>query len=180
MHHKNKVKPTKSMKSAKIILIAFCLTLMMSFKHPYYVGVIDINWLSKKKFEVSIKLFTDDLQAAIYNKFKMPFSSLEKSEKNKNYLIQYINRHFSIFQKSVKKSTIIPLDFVGWEVEDEATWIYYQCSTPQKINSENGIMVRSQLLHNVVDKQVTIVHLNKNGKRTSEQFIQPATAIEFN
>ena len=180
VHHKNKVKPTKSMKSTKIILIAFFLTLMMSLRHPYYVGVIEINWLVKKKLEVNVKLFTDDLQNAVYDHQKVKFQSIDKSEKNKIALEKYIKSKFNLFQLSPKKSELIPLSFVGWEVEDEATWIYFECNKVKGIKDDNQLIVHSQLLYNVLNKQVTIVHFSKNGIRKSEQIVQPEATIQFN
>lgn len=166
------------MKSFKIILVAMILMMSMSFMHPYYVGVIEINWIVKKKFEVNVKLFTDDLQSAIYNHQKVKFQSTDKSEVNKISLEKYIKSKFKVVQQSDKKSEVVPLNFVGWEIEDEATWVYFQCDKVKSLKENNQLIVHTQLLYNVLNKQVTILHCTKNGVRKSEQIIQPESTIQ--
>ncbi len=151
----------------------------MSLIHPYYVGVVEINWVTKSKFEVSVKLFTDDLQKAIYQNRKIKFQSTVKSDENKKEIELYVKSRLKIMQQLPKKTNIIPLEFLGWEIEDEATWIYFQSSNLKSIKSDKDILIQNQLLYNVLDKQVTIVHCIKNGERKSEQMIQPETSVHF-
>lgn len=155
------------------------MMITMSMIHPYYVGVVEINWVTKSKFEVSVKLFTDDLQKAIYQNRKIKFQSMVKSDENKREIEVYVKSRLKILQQLPKKTSIIPLELIGWEIEEEATWIYFQCNNVKSIKSDKDISIQNQLLYNVLEKQVTIIHCTKNGERKSEQMIQPETSAHF-
>ena len=152
----------------------------MSMIHPYYVGVTEINWETGKKFDVSLKLITDDLQTAIYKSQKVKFKSIQNNNSNKVALSKYINQCFKVYISGSKKANIqVPLDFIGWEVEEEATWIYLEAATPKEYKKETHISVINKLLYNVLEKQVQIVHCTRNGVRKSDQVIQPDDQVVF-
>ena len=167
------------MKHLRQLLFAILLLTCMSMMHPYYVGVTEINWVTAKKFDVSLKLITDDLQTAIYKSQKVKYKSTVKSAANQTALMKYILGNFNIQVSSLKKNRNVPLKFIGWEIEEEATWIYLESETAAEFKKETRILVANKLLYNVLDKQVQIVHCNRNGVRKSDQVIQPDFQISF-
>ena len=168
------------MKHFRQLFFAFLLLTCMSMIHPYYVGVTEINWETGKKFDVSLKLITDDLQTAIYKSQNVKFKSIQNNNSNKVALSKYINQCFKIYVSGSKKANIqVPLDFIGWEVEEEATWIYLEAVTPKEYKKETHISVINKLLYNVLEKQVQIVHCTRNGVRKSDQVIQPEYQVVF-
>jgi hypothetical protein len=73
----------------------------MSFVHPFFVGVTEIAWNSKSgKIGVSIKVFTDDIQEAIYKSESVKFQSTAQNE---------VNKH----QNIIKKSQTNKLEFIN-------------------------------------------------------------------
>ena len=79
----------------------------------------------------------------------------------------------------MKKNGNVTLKFIGREIEEEATWIYIESETAAEFKKETRIMVANKLLYNVLDKQVQIVHCNRNGVRKSDQVIQPDFQVSF-
>ncbi len=168
------------MKHFRQLFFALLLLTCMSMIHPYYVGVTEINWETGKKFDVSLKLITDDLQTAIYKSQKVKFKSIQKNNANQVALSKYVNNYFKVYISGLKKENIqMPLNFIGWEVEEEATWIYLESASAKYYKKENHISIENKLLHNVLDKQVQIIHCNRNGVRKSDQVIQPDFQVGF-
>lgn len=168
------------MKHFRQLFFALLLLTCMSMIHPYYVGVTEINWEIGKKFDVSLKLITDDLQTAIYKSQKVKFKSNQKNNTNQIALSKYVSQYFKIYISGLKKENIqVPLNFVGWEVEEEATWIYLESASAKYYKKETHISVENKLLYNVLEKQVQIVHCTRNGLRKSDQAIQPDDQVVF-
>lgn len=170
------------MKNLKIYCLIAILIGITSFIHPFFVGVTEINWNSKNgKIGLSIKLFTDDLQEAVYKSEKVKFQSLVKSESNKLAINQFILKHFSIKIVDKKmKYNALPLKMIGWEVEDEATWVYFEFEGNKMSKKAKSIMVQNEILFENIPNQIHIVHCTKNGQRKSEQFSMNKPAAVFN
>ncbi len=154
---------------------------MMSFVHPFFVGVTEIAWNSKSgKIGVSIKVFTDDIQEAIYKSEKVKFQSLVNNENNKLALNKYVKKHFAFkIQDKNGKFNVVDLVLLGWEIEDEATWIYLEHSGSKSTKNAKQISVTNEMLFENSPSQIHIVHCNRNEIRKSEQLSHSKPMVTF-
>jgi hypothetical protein len=155
---------------------------MMSFVHPFFVGVTEIAWNSKTgKIGVSIKVFTDDIQEAIYKSEKVKFQSLVNNENNKLALNKYVKKHFALkIQDKKGKFNVVESTMLGWEIEEEATWIYLEHAASKLTKNAKQIAVSNEMLFENIPSQIHIVHCNRNESRKSEQLSHAKPMVTFN
>ena len=154
----------------------------MSFVHPFFVGVTEIAWNSKSgKIGVSIKVFTDDIQEAIYKSESVKFQSTAQNEVNKLALNNYVKNHFAlkILDKN-GKFKVVECSMLGWEVEQEATWIYLEHAGSKPTKNAKQISVSNEMLFENIPSQIHIVHCNRNANRKSEQLSHTNPLVTFN
>jgi hypothetical protein len=158
------------------------ILMTMSFVHPFFVGVTEIAWNSKSgKIGVSIKVFTDDIQEAIYKSEKVKFQSLVQSENNKLALNNYVKKHFALKMLDKNgKFKIVECTTLGWEVEEEATWIYLEHAGSKSTKNAKQIVVSNEMLFENIPSQIHIVHCNRNDNRKSEQLSHSKPMVTFN
>lgn len=154
---------------------------MMSFVHPFFVGVTEIAWNSKSgKIGVSIKVFTDDIQEAIYKSEKVKFQSTAQSELNKMAMNNYVKKYFAL-KMLVKngKYKVVECSMLGWEIEEEATWIYLEHSGSKSTKNAKQIAVSNEMLFENIPSQIHIVHCKRNDVRKSEQLTHAKPMVTF-
>lgn len=154
---------------------------MMSFVHPFFVGVTEIAWNAKSgKIGVSIKVFTDDIQDALYKSEKVKFQSTQQNESNKLALNNYVKKHFAIKIADKKgKLNSIEIRLLGWEIEEESTWIYFEYEGSKHTKNAKQIAVSNELLFENIPSQIHIVHCNRNEIRKSEQLSHSKPMVTF-
>lgn len=143
--------------------------------HPFYVSVTEINHNAKDKIlEISCKLFTNDLETVLEKNLhtKVDLSSPADKKAAEGYIAAYIIKNLQI--KVDGKP--VPLQFVGSEKEQEATWSYFQVNN---MPSVKNIALTNSLLYDGFDKEINIMHVSVGGDRKSGKLEYPATAIAF-
>lgn len=158
------------------------ILMTMSFVHPFFVGVTEIAWNSKSgKIGVSIKVFTDDIQEAIYKSEKVKFQSLVQSENNKLALNNYVKKHFALKMLDKNgKFNVVECTMLGWEIEEEATWIYLEHAASKSTKNAKQIAVSNEMLFENIPSQIHIIHCNRNDNRKSEQLSHSKPMVTFN
>ena len=144
--------------------------------HPYYVSVTEINHnAGDKTLEISCKLFTDDFEKALADKYKMKVDlSAPKDKKIMDRIItDYIKNHLAI--KADGK--IVNFNYVGFEKEEEAVFSYFQVDN---MTSVKRIDVTNSILHEEHDTQINIMHVSVGGNRKSTKLDYPNTQAAFN
>ena len=159
-----------------VLTVLFSISLLfLSLKpiHPYYVSVSDVRIDSlDRSVNVSCKLFTDDLQDALYRINKVPIDLSVKSENQKKMLEKYFKDRF----KLTIGNKAIPLNFIGFEIEEEATWCYFEFS---KIESFGKIVIINMLLYDFLPDQTNMIHCYYNLQRKSYKLDNPDKVAIF-
>src|SRR5882757_2272794 len=96
-------------------------------KHPFYVSVTEISHNAKDKtIEISCKLFTNDLEAALekFTNTKIDLSAGTDKAKTDKFIATYINKHLQL----KIDGRPVSLELLGTEKESEATWTYFQAN----------------------------------------------------
>jgi len=163
-----------NIKFVKVLLLAFVF-LSFTSKHPFYLSVTDMKYNAKEKsLQTSVKLFTNDLEEALKKIYKQPVDLINVKDKEaiNKLLDDYIKKHLSVKVGGKPQK----LNFVGFEHEEEAIWIYleYQnCPLPKKIEIENT------LLYDFIKTQINIVNIEVNGLKKSSKVTNPEKSLIF-
>lgn len=144
--------------------------------HPFYVSVTEIEYnAGEKALEMSIKVFTDDFEKVLVKATGGPVDIYRPKDKAllEKQIADYFKKHLLI--KADGKPLV--LEYVGYEIEEQSTFGYFQVSNlakaPKKIEISNAIF------YEVYEKQISIMHLNIGGSRKSTKLDYPATEAIF-
>jgi hypothetical protein len=146
------------------------------YKHPFYMGVIDIKYDSKTQHvAVSIKLFTNDIEDALKKTTTKSIDLLNPTNKaNMEFeLFEYIKKRFSV----ELNNKITTLDFIGYEKEEDAIWTYLEI---KKSNQPHRLKIITSLLYDFLPQQMLIIHAEVNSLKKSFKLTNPENQVEFN
>jgi len=142
----------------RYLLLLLLLPLLSASEHKFYVSktIIEFNPRSQS-FEMTCKLFTDDLELALGTVDAKPIRlGTDKEPANANDLIEdYIKKHFTLKYND----ELIHLSFVGKEAEADLTYCYLEFVKPQEYNT---ISIESTIFYELFPEQQNIVDLRAN------------------
>lgn len=131
--------------------------------HKFYVSITQVNWNEKQqRLEITMRLFIDDLQLALQNKFGTNFhigSNLEAQDEEHKF-IAYISETLKI-QLNTKNTAF---QFVTKSVEDDVLVSHWVI---QKVNKINTLEISNKTLFNVLPEQQNIIHTNIKSQKKS-------------
>lgn len=140
-------------------------------EHEFYVGLTDIVYNpDTERYEVTIKVFTDDLELGISTSSgKNPRIGGETELAGADALIfDYALERFSL--KSPEKDGL-SLRIIGRETELDVTWLYFES---EKTKPLDYLIVFNSLMMEVYSDQTHIVHLTQGGSTKSTLLHQSA------
>lgn len=144
------------MNTLRKLLFLFIVIPLVSFTlHKYYLSYTKINYSDKSKsLQITMKVFTDDLENAINKQFKIDSKlNSDKEINNANkYLSEYINDKFGIEVNTTKKS----YTFLGKEYKNDETNIYLEIENISKIES---ITITNKMLMEIFSDQQNIIKI---------------------
>lgn len=119
-----------------------------------------------KTFEVSIRMFTDDLERALSQQGLTQGNDrqrvvIKNDDKNDPLVERYVLKSF-VLADSQKKP--VAIKYVGKEQEEDATWVYLEIPFSGPLN---GCKLQNSTLMEVFDDQVNMTNIkNASEKRT--------------
>ncbi|MBC7566636.1 MAG: hypothetical protein H7223_06690 [Pedobacter sp.] len=152
------------------------LFIWLSFFHPFYVSVTEIEQVQKTRVvQVSTRIFFDDLEKAIDKKYKISLNILKPKDRKKvnECIAAYINSHLKVSANGL----ILPLRFIGYEIEEEAAWCYFESDAVAPVKK---FSIQNDILFEQHDSQINMIHAIVNGKRQSTKLDNPSSNAEFN
>ncbi len=130
-------------KSTFFLFLLLTITVFSGFEmHKFYIGVYQVDYkLDKKAFQITSRIFIDDIEIALEKKFgKKIYLSTDKEIKDANILIaSYFKENFK-FSVNDKSQEMI---FLTKEFEDDVLICYHKIPFTEKINSisiTNGVV----------------------------------------
>ncbi len=150
------------------ILLAPLLLLVLSFKHPFYVSVTEVEYSSKtKEVGISVKVFPDDLEESL-RKFNGNKYDVVQGDKKiiGPVLDKYIKQHMRILLNGTAKS----YQWMGYEIDKESVWMYFSITNQPGVRS---IQVQSDLMYTYKQEQTNIIHIKLDDKRESFRLMAP-------
>ncbi len=140
----------KSLLKALGISVVCGLFLTGSTFHEYYVSLTRIEYNAEQRsWEMSLKVFTDDLERALSEKNGKQLV-IREGDGNDRYVAQYLATHFR-WENGPPQT----LHYVGKEQEADATWIY--CEITQSTPVFTGVTLTHDVLMEIFDTQVNMV-----------------------
>lgn len=131
----------------------------LAFAHPFFISLTEIRYNdSSQKLEIAQKIFWDDLEVSLAGYFDTSIDVLNPSDQ------KILDKQFSDYLMAHNKISIngksVKLNFIGYEVEEEAIWFYLESEQTQ---FEKSIQVENSVLIEDHDSQQNIVHIYFNG-----------------
>jgi hypothetical protein len=150
------------------MLLSFFLIAAAFLNHEFYVGLTDIEYNTRTEtYQVSMKLFTDDLDLALEKT-----GSISEETPRDTLIFRYLRKHFQL----EGEENAISLRPIGSETEADVTWIYLE-SGRQEPSAE--LLVLNDVFMEIFKDQTHIIHFIANGDIQSEITHRGNTSVKF-
>jgi hypothetical protein len=146
-------------------LIISALVLFSATVHDFHTSITRMDFNAKDKaFEVSIRVFTDDLEKTISLENSGQKFIILNNDKNNPTIEKYIRKHFNLLNTQKQKRSY---NYIGKEQEADATWIYIEIPLT---DSPTGLTLQNDIMHEVFEDQINLVNLKLNTTKKSYIF----------
>jgi hypothetical protein len=151
----------------RVFLFTSILFLLVSFEmHKFYVSIYQINYVSEKKMlQITSRIFVDDLNKVLSEKYaaKTFLGEKEESQKDIDLLKKYMAEKMKIKVNGKYKS----INFANKEMEGNVLICYYNAKEVPKMKS---LEIENSALLELNDEQQNIIHVNNGGIKNSFLF----------
>jgi hypothetical protein len=144
-------------------------------RHPFFVSVTEFNQNQKDKtLEISCKMFADDFESTLKAQYKtiVDVTHPKDSRQVDKFVFDYLQKHLQLKINGKQ----VNFQFIGYEKENEAVWCYLE------VNNVAGIKkldINNNLLYEMYDTQISIMHASVGGNRKSTRLVYPDTSASF-
>lgn len=139
----------------------------MVMAHPFYISLTEIRQNPEsQRFEISQKIFWDDLEVSLREFHQEEIDFLEPQDAEK--LLSQIEKYLLEKNKLWIDGKALELRVLGYEIEEDAAWFYLE-SEPQTWNS--NIRVQNSILIDDFTTQQNIVHVYKGNSRSPRSLL---------
>lgn len=157
------------------ILVQWMMTGIVSLLHPFFVSVIEINHNAKEAtVEVSVRVFSEDLEKTLQKYSKVPFDILNPSDKV--YLDQQISRYLTQNIQFRINGQPVTLMYLGHEIQKESVWSYFEVP---KVVDMKKLEVNCTLLYDFEKLQSNIFHVKSRNIEKSFKLDYPRDKVVF-
>lgn len=138
-----------------LLSILFIFSGILPNPHPLHVSIMQIDHNEKERLlEITLKSFVDDMELALKNSTGNPLflEKINPKSPESKAIVELIDSSIDI---SINANPA-PMQWIGWEIDKDEIFLYFQVQTPKKIKS---IGVKNNLLMREYDDQANIVHI---------------------
>ena len=140
-----------------ISYILLILTFIVPSQHPIHVSMTNIEYKKDKgEYEIIVKVFSDDFQANVKNRYKLDLN-LGKTNEAKNavdIITKYFNKSLNIKFDGKKQNLV----YVSKKMNFEATWVVFKLSSKQKVQN---IDIRNNIMNDYYKDQTNLLIFTK-------------------
>lgn len=152
------------MKAKLFLLMILTTPIFGRSLHPFHSSVGDCVFNAKEKvWEISIRMFQDDLTVGISQFSGAPFS-FQKVNQVDPMLEKYVRNYFGI-QVNQKRTT--PYRWIGWESVEDMIWVYLEIPSEQDLA---GVFIENNLLADSFPDQTNLLQVVRNNQKRSYLF----------
>ncbi|MBE9583587.1 hypothetical protein IM792_03930 [Mucilaginibacter sp. JRF] len=141
--------------------------------HPLHVSTTDVNYNGKdKKFEVICTIFTDDFEAVLSKQYKVKVDLTEPKvhDAMDKLVSDYVAHHVQLKNNAATTK----FNYLGFEKVKEVVNVYLESDTAPAPKRVDGNI---NLLYDMYDDQMNIVHITVNGNRKTTKVDYPQTQV---
>ena len=136
-----------------------------SLMHAFHTSITEMRYNPKEKaFEISLRVFTDDLEKTLSANNQNKKFVIENTDKNDSFIEQYVRKHFVV---TTSRNQKLIYQYVGKEKEGDATWIYLEMPANESIK---GSKIQNSVLMDSFDDQTNIVNIFLKSEKKSYLF----------
>ncbi len=153
----------------------FKFLFLLLFTHDFHTSLTEMHYNAKgRAFEISIRVFTDDLETALSRANNGQKIRVDTPAAN-SIIERYIRSHFSFIAADKQRR---PFTYVGHETEGDAQWIYLEMPFS---GSFSGGLLQQSVLTEVFADQTNLVNLRIGSQKKTFVFrqSQPVQALSF-
>lgn len=159
----------------KHIFLGTLLFLTWSMAHPFYLSVCDMRYnANEKKLEGTLKLFTNDLEDALKRLENKPVDLIHST--NKVQTLKELNKYLKKRLRIHSDAKPLNYQLLGYETEEESTWIYFEtatCPPPRSLNLHNSV------LYDFLKEQINIINVEIGGVKKSWKLNCPESQVSL-
>lgn len=140
----------------KKLVLLLLIPLMAFTLHKYYISLTQIDYKAQEKnLQITMRLFTDDVEKTLNANFKKDFKLDTPQElATTNQLITYyLNNHFKV----IVNGKPLNIKFLGKEYENDLVYFYIEINDVATIKS---IEIENTILMDEFEEQQNIIKLN--------------------
>jgi hypothetical protein len=157
---------------SSVLLFSF-LFLAFKPKHEYHVSVTQMQFNpALKSFEVSIRIFTDDLERALSQNNGNKRVTIKNDDQNDKIVEQYIQKSFALTDGQKKPAA---MKYIGKEQEEDATWVYLEIPFQGGLS---GSKLQNSTLMDVFEDQVNMTNVKFGAEKRTFLF-KKGQAVHF-
>lgn len=142
-------------------------------KHPLHVSTTEIEFNSKEKsLEISCRIFTDDFETILAKQFKVKVD-LNKQTMHKA-MDELVKKYINANLQYRVNGKVLTANYIGFEKDNEATNVYLEIDN---ISSLQNLSLTNNILYDLYDDQMNILHVERSGARKSVRVNFPAKEL---
>ncbi|MCE2847971.1 MAG: DUF6702 family protein [bacterium] len=162
------------MKKFNYFLYLLAIPLLMGSSHPFFVTITEVEYNSKtKELGIATKFFPDDLEEALRKSTGKKYDIISGEKKSTG---DAINSYFTNQVQVFINGKPLQLSFLGYEIEKEVVWVYYNA---KKVSGVKSIEVISTLMYDYKSEQTNIIHIKMDEKRQSFKLNAPSQSAKL-
>lgn len=144
--------------------------------HPFFVSMTELHYVpAKKTVEVSVRIFTDDLENTI--RAHHPGQKVDILHPAHPALVNsWVNAYIRGRLQIKINGAVGNLSFVGYEQQSESTWCYFEI---KNIPSVKDVQVFNTLLYDYKKEQINMVRVENGTKEQSSKLEFPDNTVRF-
>jgi hypothetical protein len=156
-------------------MLTLIILTWLSVFHPFFVSLTEVEHNEKaKRLEVSCKVFSNDLEAALEKKYKTQLDILQPGQRARiePLIRDYLQQHFQVLVDGKP----VTFQFLGYELEEDATWCYLEAP---KVNQVKKLEVKNDVFFAEHPTQTNMLHVTVKGRRQSTKLDNPESKAVF-
>ena len=160
---------------SSLLLSSFLLSFTL---HDFHTSLTQMHFEAKAQtVEVSIRMFTDDLETALTRENGGKPVHLSGPVKPDQILEKYVRKHFIVADARRKQRTYT---YLGYEQEADAHWVYLEMPASGADTFRN-IVIKQDILMDLFEDQVNLINIQYNQQKKTLVFRnnQPVQAVSL-
>ena len=139
--------------------------MLVGYQHDFHTSITQMQYNAPaKSFEVSVRVFTDDLERALGKDNGGQKFTIINKDKNDAAVERYVRKHFGLTTPKNQKK---PCSYVGKENEADGTWVYLEVPCAEDVR---GLSVQNDVLMDLFDDQTNLLNLTYLGSKKTLVF----------